>query len=429
MNIKWITAGACVLAVAGGLPWAVGYVTEQQWQHATAEVNSAQPFLSMETDRYERGILGATLSGSVNLNNPETGESRRLAYRANVTHGVTGSLMDLEPEGGWSSGDLDRFFDEEPRLTLETRLWGTAVIELKAPQMTATDTDTGQTLAASGGLARIEISDAGSQANALMVWPAVTLSGPGVGIQLRDFRLEQAMSHLTDQVWTGAGEIAAKLVAVTPAQEPPVTFRDVLVRTRSEPASDGERLDSQMAFEVAGVSMADNQYGPQRLVFALSGLDVAAWSGLTESLSSLQPLAISQAPDGPARLEQQMAAVQQVNVAVRDLAAAGFSMGFPELTVTTPEGVVEASARISHPELTASQKSGMLMVMQQLSGEMNLSLPRALAERYPELQLQLAPMIKQGLLVQDGDRLVLNASMKDLLLDVNGIEIPLPPLL
>lgn len=429
MNAKWMIAGAGVLAVAGGLPWTVGYVTEQQWQQATAEVNSAQPFLRMETDSYQRGILGAQFSGSVNLKNPETGESQRFSYRATVTHGVTGSLMDFEPEEGWSSGEVDWFSGEEPRLTLETRLWGTAVLQLEAPQMSVTDSDTGESLDSSGGLARIEISDAGSQADALMVWPAVTLSGPDVDIRIRDFRLEQSMTHLTGEVWAGSGEIAVDSVAVTPAAETPFTLKEISVRSSSEPVNDGEQLDSQMTFEVAGVSTADEQYGPQRLVFALSGLDVVAWSELTESLSSLQALAISQTSGGPQQFERQMAAMQQVNTALRDLAAAGFSVGFPELTLTTPEGVVEGSARISHPELTADQKGEMLMVMQRLTGEMDLSLPIALAEEYPEFQLQLAPLIKQGLLVQQGDRLVLDASMKDLMLDVNGVEIPLPPLL
>ncbi|PPI84787.1 DUF945 domain-containing protein [Marinobacter maroccanus] len=429
MNAKWMIAGAGVLAVAGGLPWVVGYVTEQQWQQATAEVNSAQPFLRMETENYQRGILGARLNGSVNLRNPETGESRQFAYRATVTHGVTGSLMDFEPEGGWSSGDLDWSSGEEPRLTLETRLWGTAVLELEAPEVSITDADTGESLASSGGLARIEISDAGSQADALMVWPALTLSGPDVDIRVSDFRLEQTMSHLTGEVWTGSGEIVVDSVAVTPVADAPFTLQEISVRSSSEPVNDGERLDSRMAFEVAGVATANERYGPQRLVFALSGLDVAAWSGLTESLSSLQALALSQASGGPQQVEQQMAAMQQVNTALRDLAAAGFSVGFPELTVTTPEGVVEGSASISHPELTADQKGEMLMVMQRLTGEMDLSLPLALAEEYPEFQLQLAPLIKQGLLVQQGDRLVLDASMKDLMLDVNGVEIPLPPLL
>ena len=429
MNAKWMIVGASVLAVGGGLPWAVGYVTEQQWQQATAEVNGAQPFLRIETDNYQRGFLSATFDGSVSVTNPETGESQRFPYHADVSHGVTGSLIDFQPEDGWPTGDMEEGSGEEPSLTLETRLWGTAVIELEAPEMSVMDSDHRETLASSGGMARIEISDSGSQAEALVVWPAVTLTGPDLDLRVSDFRLEQTMSYLTDEVWTGSGEIVVGSVAVTPTAQEPLTLNEISLLSQSEAFNDDERVDSQVTFEVASVSTADADYGPQRLVFELSGLDVAAWSGLTESLSSLQAMAMSQAPGNPQSVEQQMAAMQQVNTALRDLAAAGFSVGLPEVTITTPEGVVEGSASLTHPELTDDQKGEMLMVMQQLTGEMDLSLPLALAEEYPEFQMQLAPLIKQGFLVQEGDRLVLDASMKDLVLDVNGVEIPLPPLL
>lgn len=429
MNAKWMMAGAGVLVVAGGLPWVVGYVTEQQWQQAMAEVNSAQPFLQMQTEMYDRGILGSELSGSVSLTNPQTGESNRVPFRADVTHGVTGSLMDFEPVDGWSAEGVDWFPEEAPKLTLETRLWGTAVLELEVPAISVADAGTGESLDTSGGFARVEISDAGASAEALMVWPALRLSGPEMDVRVNDFRLEQTMSHLSGEVWTGSGEVMVDSMSVTSGQEPPVALTGLSVQSNSEAVSNGERLDSRVTFEVAGVGLSGDTYGPQRLVFALEGLDVAAWSNLTESLSAMQTLAISQASGGREQFDQQMAAMEQMNTAIRDLAAAGFAFGFPELLITTPEGAVTGSARITHPELTAEQKAEMLMVMQRLTGEMNLSLPLALAETYPELRLQLAPLIKQGLLVQEGDRLVMDAQMKDLMVDVNGVEIPLPPLL
>ncbi|WP_341580782.1 DUF945 family protein [Marinobacter metalliresistant] len=429
MNAKWMIAGAGVLVVAGGLPWVVGYVTEQQWQRATAEVNSTQPFLKLETEDYRRGILGSELSGSVSLLNPETGESNRVAFRADVTHGVTGSLMNFEPADGWSAPGMDWFPVEDPRLTLETRLWGTATLELEVPGMSVTDAGTGESLDTSGGLARIEISDAGSSAEALVVWPALRLSGPEMDVRVSDFRMEQTMNHLSGEVWTGSGEVVVESVSVTPDQEQPVALNGISVQSSSESVNNGGRLDSRVAFEVADIALSEEAYGPQRLVFALEGLDVAAWSTLTESLSAMQALAVTQASGDQDRFDQQMAAMEQMNAAVRDLAAAGFSVGFPELYITTPEGAVTGSARISHPELTADQKTEMLMVMQRLTGDMNLSLPLALAETYPELRLQLAPLIKQGILVQEGDRLVLDAQVKDLMVDVNGVEIPLPPLL
>ncbi|WP_375183343.1 DUF945 family protein [Marinobacter sp.] len=429
MNAKWMIAGAGVLVLAGALPWGVGYLTQQQWQQATKEVNSNQPFVRLETGDYQRGILSSDVTGTVSVINPDTGESRRFDFQADVTHGVTGSLMDFEPLGGWSPSGEDWFPDQEPQLTLETRLWGTAVLEFEAPSMEMVDVDTGESLSTSGGLVRVEISDAGGSADALVVWPALALTGPDINLRLADLRVEQTMNHLTGEVWTGSGEMAVNSLSLNAAQEPPVTLDRISVRSRTEAGDSGQRLDSRVAFEVEGVSLADDTYGPQRLVFALEDLEVEAWNALMTGFTELQSAALASSGAGPEAFEQQMGAMQQVNEAVRDLAAAGFSLGVPELLVTTPEGQVTGSAEIRHPELTADEKAEMLMVMQRLTGDLNLSLPMALVEKYPEVQLQLAPLIKQGLLVQQGDRLVMNAALQDLVLDVNGEEIPLPPLL
>jgi len=429
LKARWMMAGAGMLLVAGGLPWGVGYVTEQQWQQATAEVNSAQPFLQVTTQAYQRGILGSELSGTVRLLNPDTGESRQVAFQADVTHGVTGSLMDFQPTDGWSPEGADWFPEQEPALTLETRLWGTAVLELAMPAMSMADAGSGESLTTSGGLARVEISDAGSSADLLVVWPALALSGPDRAVRVSDLRVEQTMSHLAGEVWTGSGKVLAESLSVTPDQKPPVTLKGISVQSHSEAVSQGERLDSRVALAIDGLTLSDETYGPQRLTFALNGLDVAAWNDLAESLSAMQAGAAARASVAREGFDRQMAAMQRMNTAVRELAAAGFSIGFPELYLTTPEGAVTGSARISHPELSEDQKAQMLLVMQRLTGEMNLSLPLALAEEYPELRLQLAPLIKQGLLVQEGDRLVLDAQMKDLVVDVNGVEIPLPPVL
>jgi len=60
---------------------------------------------------------------------------------------------------------------------------------------------------------------------------------------------------------------------------------------------------------------------------------------------------------------------------------------------------------------------------------MELSIPLALAENNEAVRMQTAPLIKDGLLITEGDRLLLKATLKDLVLNVNGRPIPLPPLL
>lgn len=428
MKAKWIIASVGVLVIAGVMPWVVGYVTEQQWQQVTDELNHSQPFVQLQTEDYVRGFLGSKLSGTVTVLNPESGETNRVGYRASVTHGITGSFIDFFPIGGWKPEGAD-WFQEQPRLTLETRLWGTAVLELEAPAIAIDNTESGESLRTSGGVARVEISDTGSKAEALLVWPQLSITGPDMNIRVNDFRVEQNMAHLNGDIWTGTMDATIGSVALTSPGASPITLDGLQAHSSTEANDGGQRLDSRLLIEAEKVNVGDQAYGPHKLAFALENLDVASWGELTNSMADLQVMALASDARSPEGFQRQIAAMGKVNAALRDLAAAGFSVGFPELSLETPEGTVTGHVVIKHPELTDDQKAGMLMVMQQLNGEMNLSVPMELVESYPAVRMQLAPLIKQGLLVPDGDRLVLSARLNDLMIDVNNQQIPLPPLL
>lgn len=389
MKRAWIVAGVVLLAGGGVLPWAVGYLTEHQWQQAVAEVNDTQPFMMVETRDYQRGILGAEVTGTLVLQEPEAGESHRLEFIAHVSHGITGSLVTFEPADGWSSPRSDWFPGQDPQLTLETRLWGEVIVKLDLPEL--------------------EVSD------------------PQMKIRVAGLHLNQTLEHLSGDVWTGTGELRLDSFAVSSQGTAPLALSDVTVVSSSEPADNGARLDSRVEITLGQVGIGDGAYGPHRMVAAMDDLEVASWNRLASGMAELQTTGREAARNTSA--EQQMQAMQQVNEALRQLAASGFSMTIPELSVATPEGEIRGRMEIRHPQLDAEQRSGMLLVMQGLTGDLNLTLPLALAEQHPAVMLQLAPLIKQGLLVQEGDRLVMKGQMKDLLLTVNGIEIPLPPLL
>lgn len=428
MKTKWIIVGVGVLVVAGVVPWATGYVTEQQWQQVTRELNQSQSLVQVQTGHYNRGILGSELDGVVTVLNPESGEHQKIEYHADVTHGLTGSYMDFEPVHGWQPEDAD-WFQEQPGLTLESRLWGTAVLELEVPATAISNAESGESIRASGGVARVEVSDAGSQVDALLVWPQLSFSGPDMAVRVNDFRFEQSMTHLNGDIWVGDMDGKVASTELTPAGQPPITLEGFTANSRMETKDNGGRLGSRLTIAAEQLRLEDEAYGPHKLTFALEDLDVESWSGLTTGMAELQEIALQASDSGDRKaFQQQVAVMGQINTAMRNLAAAGFSVAVPELAVTTPEGEISGSAEIRHPELVNDQSMGMLM-MQRLVGEMNLSIPAKLADNYPVVRMQLAPLVKQGLLVPEGDQLVLAAQLSDMVVDVNGREIPLPPIL
>ncbi|ARM82695.1 DUF945 family protein [Marinobacter salarius] len=429
MKKQWMVAGAAVLAVGVAAPWAVGYVTEQQWQRVTADVNQAQPLFKLQTRDYDRGYMGAEFAGTITIQDPDTGDEHSFDYQARVSHGVTGSLIDFTPPPELGAEVEKIFPDEKPRLTLETRLWGTAIAELSVPAVSVIDEETGESFDMSESFSRAEISGNGSQADILMLWPGAVIRGPDLRISIEDFRLEQTMEHLTGDVWLGGGDMSLARLEVAARGEPTLRFDDFSMSGETTTDDDGKSIDSEAVVTLEKVTADDESFGPHRMEMVLSGLDVQNWSDLTAAMTDMQAAALNTTGgDSSAMMQQQMESMNRINQAMLGLAANGFSFGFPELSFATPYGPVNGEIMVQHPSLSDDEKDQMMMVMQQLTGNLDVSMPLALVEQHPELGMQVAPLIKQGMVVQEGDRLRIQGTLEDLALDINGNVIPLPPI-
>ena len=429
MKKQWMVAGAAVLAVGVAAPWAVGYVTEQQWQRVTADVNQAQPLFKLQTRDYNRGYMGAEFAGTITIQDPDTGDEHSFDYQARVSHGVTGSLIDFTPPPELGAEVEKIFPDEKPRLTLETRLWGTAIAELSVPAVSVIDEETGESFDMSESFSRAEISGNGSHADILMLWPGAVIRGPDLRISIEDFRLEQTMEHLTGDVWLGDGDMSLARLEVAARGEPTLRFDDFSMIGETTTDDDGKSIDSEAFVTLEKVTADDESFGPHRMEMVLSGLDVQSWSDLTAAMTDMQAAALNTAGgDSRAMMQQQMESMSRINQAMLGLAVNGFSLGFPELSFATPYGPVNGEIMVQHPSLSDDEKDQMMMVMQRLTGNLDVSMPLALVEQQPELGMQVAPLIKQGMVVQEGDRLRIQGTLEDLALDINGNVIPLPPI-
>lgn len=430
MKTQWMVVGVVALGLGAVAPWGVGYYTERQWQGVETGFNDAQTMLRLETREYDRGYMSSSVKGSITFIGPDSGEQHSFDYQAQVSHGVTGSLMDFStPEE--LGAEAEKFFpDEKPRLTLETRVWGTATVEMTVPEVDVTDEDNGETLNVSRAHGRADIGSAGSELDIQVDWPGMTMTGPNGRIEVQDLEMNQELEHLTGDLWLGGGELTLESLQIDMPDEPAVRFDGLTMTSDSNASENASRLNGDSSIRLDKVAANGAEFGPHEIQIRFDGLDVASLDEISAALSDMQQAAVASAadPNPQAAMQQQMQSFQRVSNAMMALAAEGFSLGFPKIDLSTPEGPITGSLSVSHPELSDDEKSQAMMVMQGLTGNFDLSMPAVLVDQNQALAMQVAPMIKQGMVVQEGDRLKMEGSLKDMALDINGNVLPLPPL-
>lgn len=424
-----MVVGAVALALGAAAPWGVGYYTQQQWQGVESGFNDAQNILRLETRDYDRGYMNARVSGSVTVIAPESGEQHSFGYQARVSHGITGSLMDFSTTEDMGA-EAEKFFpDEKPHLTLETRVWGTATVELTVPEVDVTDEVTGETLNIARAHGRVDIGSAGSELDIQVEWPGMTVTGPEMQIVVTDFRMDQALEHLTGDLWLGGGKVTLASLQVDAPEEPTMRMDGLSITSDTGATSDGKRLNGDSSIRLEKVAANGMEFGPHEIQLRFDGLDVASLDEISAAVNDMQQAAMTSAAesDPQAAMQQQMQSFQRVSNAMLGLAAEGFTLGFPKIDLSTPQGPINGELIISHPELSGEEKSQAIMVMQGLTGNFDISMPAALVDENQALAMQVAPLIKRGMVVQNGDRLRMTGTLKDMALDINGNVLPLPP--
>ena len=128
-------------------------------------------------------------------------------------------------------------------------------------------------------------------------------------------------------------------------------------------------------------------------------------------------------------MQQQMEIMRRMGNAARDVAAAGMSLGMPVIELETPDGEVTGSWELAHPQVPEDERDQMQLVMQRVSGDLSLMVPVALVEANPAIAQNVQGLMNQGLITREDDAYRVKATLKDMMINVNGQEIPLPPLI
>ncbi|WP_111496935.1 DUF945 family protein [Marinobacter bohaiensis] len=428
---KWILAGAVVLVVVIlAAPYGVGVATEQQWQNAVARFNSDQPIATVVTETYERHYFGADLAGYAEVTDPDTGEVHRLAFNGEATHGVLSSSVNLEPvrEGETLTA---LFPDELPNLRIKSWLWGTLEADFNVPAIDLVDDATGETLNTTEAYGWAKITDAGDHVEANVRWPGVILRSGGMRASLDDFELTQEAQRVADSLWSGDVEMTIASMDLVDGDQAPVHLEGLTVTSDTRPEKDDTKLSSEASFLLDEVSVGDDSYGPHRVDIALDNLDVAAWTRFQSVATEIQMLQAQPDPNmtQQALFQQQMMLMQKFSQAAKGVAAAGLTIGMPTIDLKSADGDITGHWKLSHPAVPADQRADMPLIVQQLTGELDLSAPVALFQSEPEMAANLENLVQQGILTRDGDRYRIEAEVADMAVNLNGREMPIPPLL
>ncbi|WP_404365346.1 DUF945 family protein [Marinobacter sp.] len=428
---KWIVAGVVVVIAGAAAPWGTGVLTEKQWAEGQKRLNGQQLVVGVETERYDRGYLGASVAGTVQFEDPDSGEQLEIPWQGQVSHGFVSSQVDIEFGSSDSELMQQLFPAEKPSLSISLNAWGTAGLVVAVPAIDARDEATGESLKMAEAVVRIGVHDAGDSFDLVLEWPGLVARGPDVELTLGDVTVNQTMSRLRGDVWTGEGSLALENATLDPSGQPGLSLQGMsLQSTTSADNSDSFSVDS--TFGIEQVVSDGIPSGPHRARFVMQDFAVDPWNRLLGAFGDMQMLSTTAEVSSLSRqalLEQQMQAMDAVSSALRDLAAAGLSFGFPEVNLEFPEGQISGEVMLYHPQLTTEEGEALTLVMQRLTGSMDVRLPVDLVESRPALMEELAPLVQQGILVRDGGDFVLKARLEDLEVDVNGNRFPLPPMI
>ncbi|MCH8497948.1 MAG: YdgA family protein [Marinobacter sp.] len=428
---NWIFVGGAVVVAAGlAAPWVTGQMTEKHWQQSMLLLNEQQPLLQLETLNYDRGYLSSDIVGVVKVLSTSQTYYHTLPIQGQVSHGFVGSRVTLKPDTE-AFEDLKELFPEAlPTVTLTGKAWGGLRVELDVPAIALTDEETGETLDTAAAQGRADVSGDGNRFSLSLNWPGGSIVGPDVSLSLSSVTMQQTMERLHKDIWVGDGSFVMEGGDFQAPDAEPMGFKLWRVDSKTWGSESGQRLNTEASMVMESFRVGDESFGPQRFEFVAKGLQVSAWSDLLDSYNGLQNFEQQiEGLDFPQIMELQMSLIERFNEATRSLAFAGFEVGVPVLSLSSPLGDASGKLMVSHPVVPEAEQADVLAIMQTLVGEAEVRVPALLLVMIPGLAPQLDEMENQGLLVRDGEHYMINATLEDMAVRVNGNVIPLPPVI
>ena len=429
---KWVGAGLVGLGVVAlGGPYLSGMEAETQY-HQSIESLNKQTGITAFSESYEKGYLGADAVTIINIDRTELDEElpQKIKLSTHVSHGIYSvSAITHLALGEEVTAEFKEMLGDKPPLEIVTKvnLFGNVSIVATTPEINFTKDGGGETVSISVFQMAIDVASDHKQVKANINWPGMSVTGEdGDAVSVGKLSMVQTGNQLTDYLWTSDMSMTLESVSGTEDGQK-FDLKALKLSSLTEEAGAG-RIDSSFNMTVDSVKFNDNEFKNQKLTFALSDLAIEEFDALMETLDKLDDTA--QINDPQQQAMAQMEQFSRIGEGVTNLLNKGLKIDISELFVSTPKGDVSGKLHLEQPESDAVSGAGPGALLQTTKGNLSLSVPVSLIEGGPpEMQQQLDALLAQSFIVKEGEDYKAEATLENMIINLNGIELPLPPLM
>lgn len=418
-------------AIALGGPYISGTQAESQYHQAIASLN-AQSGVTAISEGYEKGYLSADSVTLVRFDSSDLDDEipQEVRFKTHFSHGIYSvkavSHLVLDDE---TTEELKEVLGEAQPLEVVTtvNLFGDASVVATTPKIDYVEPDGLEKVTISEFEMTVDVPSDLKQVTANIDWPGMSMTGEdGTDVTVGQFKMTQTGSQLTDYLW--ASDMTLTLDGVS-AKEAGQSFdlKNLKMSSVTEETTKG-RIDSGFDMSIDSVKLNGEEFKNQKLVFSLKDLAMVEFDALMETFDKLEET--SQITDPQQQAMAQMEQFARVGQDVTALFNKGLQIDISELFVNTPQGDVKGMLHIEQPESDVTVSAGPGALLQTTKGQMTLTAPALLLENAgPEMMQQLEGLLAQNLIVKDGEVYKTEAKLESMVININGTEMPLPPLM
>ncbi len=249
----------------------------------------------------------------------------------------------------------------------------------------------------------------------------LSIEAPDGFIRLGEIRLYSSADYTDFGIWVGGSSVdLAEIIVSGKGSNGQERVAITGMSVSSDVRLEEDRYFAEVNLDIADLDFSEMQNTSLNLEMSARDLDAATLGQIQQFLANGNLAG----EDTAAVLTFEL---QQYGMT---LLAKGLGLSISDLEVRTEQGDLVFALDIDIPESRLNGEAAAMNAMLSLSAKSTLRLDRSLYEHIarsnPLMQQQLDALLQSGMLIEEGERLVLSAEYGGGLLTVNGLPMPIP---